>query len=106
MGDKILFIYQKGFRQISLPNKEIINITSCDGGCFITTERNLKEAEKLLNKYIGLPIYEIWCDTNRIITGSILEKAEIRKHAEYEIESDYIWIYDKNIMEDGKYVEV
>lgn len=106
MQDKIFFILQNGFRQISLPNEEVINITSCDGGCFLTTERDLKESEVLLNKYIGLPIYYVCCDENYIHTGTVLSEAKIVKHAPYEFEDDYLYIYDKVVTEDGRIVMV
>ncbi|PHE64160.1 hypothetical protein COF68_04750 [Bacillus toyonensis] len=83
----LFFIYQNGFRQISLPPKgdshrnfTIINITSCDDGCLLTVEGNMKETVNKLNKFKGYPIVEIYCDTNETSNnGYKLKGASIRK---------------------------
>ncbi|MGF2716530.1 hypothetical protein ACQUY5_30680, partial [Bacillus cereus] len=83
----LFFIYQNGFRQISLPPKqdgyrnfEIINITSCDDGCLVTVEGNMEEVVEKLNQFKNYPITEIYCDTNEIASkGYKLEGASIRK---------------------------
>ncbi|MFE6075663.1 hypothetical protein ACFVQB_14420 [Paenibacillus sp. NPDC057886] len=81
----LFFIYQSGFRQISLPpenehmnNLQIINITSCDGGCRITTDTDTREVWTKLNKFKGRKIVEIWCDTNEIHDGGVFEEAVLR----------------------------
>lgn len=86
MAEKpIFFIYQSGFRQISLPpenehmnNLQIINITSCDDGCRIITDIDTREVWTKLNKFQGRKIVEIWCDTNEIRDGGVFEVAELR----------------------------
>lgn len=83
----LFFIYQNGFRQISLPpkedghrNTEIINLTSCDDGCLLTVEGNMKNYVDKLNKFKSHPIVEIYCDENEISNkGYKLKGASIRK---------------------------
>ncbi|AFQ29887.1 hypothetical protein P4493_05440 [Bacillus thuringiensis] len=83
----LFFIYQNGFRQISLPPKQegfrnfdIIQLTSCDDGCLITVEGNMEEVARELSTFVGYPIVEIYCDTNEITNyGYTLKGASIRK---------------------------
>lgn len=81
--DKIICILEKGFSKIALPNGEVITIESCDDGCFITT-KNIEEDIKKINKYIGLPIYEVALDNNNISKGFKLGECKITKHSKYD----------------------
>lgn len=81
----LFFIYQNGFRQISLPpseneyrNTDVINIIECDDGCLINTE-NLKEDYEKLKKYIGCKVVDIWCDSNEIMDMGILTECSLTK---------------------------
>ncbi|MBP1309249.1 hypothetical protein JOD82_002269 [Paenibacillus sp. 1182] len=94
----MFFIYQDGFKQISLPpfepnklNVELINVTSCDDGVYITTDINLEEAVTQLNQFIGHPVTEIYCDSNSIEDGSHFRGAMISKgnHQEKVIYLDF-----------------
>lgn len=80
----LFFIYQNGFRQISLPpkeahmqNPEVISLTSCDDGVLVTTEMDFKEAVQKLNAFIGHPVTEICCDTNEIHDAGFFRGAEL-----------------------------
>ncbi|MEC2463872.1 hypothetical protein P9X10_02995 [Bacillus cereus] len=83
----LFFIYQNGFRQISLPptqegyrNPRIINITSCDDGCLLTVSENIEEVVEELNKFKDHPIVEIYCDENEVSNkGYKLKGASISK---------------------------
>ena len=47
--DKIICILEKGFKKKGLPNGEVIDVTSCDNGCMITTTNLKEDVEKLIN---------------------------------------------------------
>lgn len=80
--DKIICIMEKGFRKITLPNKHIIDITSCDDGCLITSD-NMDLDIIELDRYIGYPIYDVVIDNNYITKGFKLGKCKITNHYEY-----------------------
>ncbi|EQB4340421.1 hypothetical protein ACYJ2U_001686 [Clostridium botulinum] len=101
--NKIICIFEKGFRKIALPNGDIINVISCDNGCLITTN-NMKKDIKNLNKYIGLPIYEVLLDNNYIEKGNKLEKCKITNHPEYNYKC--IVFNTRSTTGDHKIVEV
>lgn len=80
----LIFIYQDGFRQISLPpttpymrNLEIIQVTSCSDGFDITTNLPSVEAVNKLNQFQGEKVVQVFCDTNRISNDGIFKGAEI-----------------------------
>jgi hypothetical protein len=82
----IFFIYQNGFRQISLPprnstgnNPDVITITSCDDGVLITTDEAFEKTVVKLNEFVGYPITEIWCDNNSIAVGDYFRGAVIKR---------------------------
>lgn len=69
----IIFIFQNGFRQISLPpleegwrNPEVIELTSCDDGCKVTTVLPHEEVVEKMNAFIGRKIMNVHCDSNEI----------------------------------------
>ena len=93
------FIYQNGFRQIVMPNGKVIDITSCDDGCFIEVEGDMNKIVKELNKFIEHKIIEVYCDSNSIVSHSYFNGAEIKRHMGY-YEYDAIWIKDKSIKDD------
>lgn len=98
--DKIFCIYEKGFRKIALPNGYVINVTSCDDGCYIETEDMLNDIEKI-NKYIGLPVYEIYLDNNCIEKGDKLEECKITTHCRYDYNCKCIYWNTKSITGDN-----
>ncbi|MBX9158458.1 hypothetical protein ACTFR8_22955 [Bacillus cereus group sp. MYBK15-3] len=82
----LFFIYQNGFRQISLPPKqegyrnfETINITSCTDGCLVTVDGDMEEAADKLNEFINHPVVNIYCDTNSISEGDVFLGAKVQK---------------------------
>ena len=96
--DKIICILEKGFRKISLPNGYIIDIVSCYDGCYIETKNMKKDIEEI-NKYIGLPVYEICLDDNRIEKGFKLCECKLTTHCKYDY--DYNCIYWNTISING-----
>lgn len=98
--DKIICIYEKGFRKIALPNGYIIDILSCDDGCYIETE-NMENDIIEINKYIGLPIYEVILDNNCIYKGFKLEKCSITTHCRYDYDYKCIHWNIKSITGDN-----
>ena len=106
MGNqKIICIFEKGFKKISLPNSYIINITSCDDGCYITTKNINKDLEEL-NKFIGLPIYDIFLDDNSISAGYKLGECKIVSHIKYENPYNAIYFNDISINGDNMCREI
>lgn len=82
----LFFIYQNGFRQISLPPKqegynnfETINITSCADGCLITVDGDMEEVAAKLNEFKDHPVVNIYCDTNSISEGDVFLGASVQK---------------------------
>lgn len=98
----VFFIFQKGFRQISLPPKErnlkseIINIISCDDGCLIETDIELHEACEKINYFIGRDVVSIYCDSNTISSNSILTECYLTK-GNYGEDCIMIWADNKNV---------
>ena len=103
---KIICILEKGFSKIALPDGYVVNILTCDDGCFITTD-NIKKDIKKINKYIGFPIYEICLDNNNNISkGFRLEKCEITNHNLYDFEYACIFWNTKSISGDNHVIDV
>lgn len=109
----IFFIYQRGFRQISLPhteahmqNPEIIQLTSCDDGVLVTTEMDFDEAVRKLNAFIGHPVTSIYCDTNEIREDGIFRGAEITTgNYEEKVISLHWWEDNRPKWEAGHYLQ-
>lgn len=98
--DKIICIYEKGFKKIALPNGYVVDVTSCDDGCFITTE-DMEHDVKEINKYIGLPIYEVILDNNFIQKGFKLGNCTITMHCRYDYDYKCIHWSTKSITGDS-----
>ena len=99
----VFFIFQNGFKQISLPaeelgkcNTEVIDVISCDDGCLIETEIPLTEACEKISKFIGYEVFEINCDTNVITKGHILTECYLTK-GDHGEDCIMIWTDNKNI---------
>lgn len=103
--DKIICILEKGFTKIALPDGYVIDILSCDDGCFITTDTIEYDIEKI-NKCIGLPVYDVCLDNNSIDKGFKLEKCEITTHCKYENYYRCIFWNTKSITNDNRVVDV
>lgn len=102
---KVICILEKGFKKIALPNGEVINITSCDDGCYITTNNIKKDIERI-NNYIGLPIYEVFLDNNYIEKGYKLGKCKLTKHCKYDYDYECIFWNMESITNDNIVIEV
>lgn len=102
---KIICILEKGFSKISLPNGYVIDITSCDDGCYITT-KDIENDINEINKYIGLPIYEVILDNNKIEKGLKLCECKITTHCRYDNEYKCIFWNTKSITDDNMVIEV
>lgn len=98
--ERIICIYKKGFREISLPNGKSIEILSCDDGCFIET-KNMDKDILELNKCIGLPIVDVYLDHNEISQGDKLGKCKIVTHKAYEYGYKCIQFSTESIYEDN-----
>ncbi|MFJ8531188.1 hypothetical protein [Bacillus sp. NPDC094106] len=94
----LFFIYQNGFRQISLPPKqegyrnfEVLNLSSCDDGCLVTVDGDMLSVAEKLNEFINHPIVNIYCDTNSIVEGDVFLGAKVQKgnHGEQVIYLNY-----------------
>lgn len=94
--NKIICILEKGFSKIALPNGYIIDILSCDDGCFITT-KNMKKDIDEINKYIGLPIYDVILDNNCIEKGFKLGKCKFTTHYKYDYDYRCIFFNTESI---------
>jgi len=77
---QFFFILQNGWRQIVLPNGEVVNINTCKDGVFITIEENLDKVVEQLNEFKGYEIVKIHCDSNEITKGFSFVDAEIVDH--------------------------
>ena len=95
------FILQSGFKQIIMPNGKVINLKTCDDGCYIEVEGDMEEVTKELNQFIGHTIIYICCDSNSIMTFGYFNGAEIVKHLGY-YEYKAIWIKQNPINENFK----
>jgi hypothetical protein len=103
--NKIICILEKGFSKIALPNGDVINITSCDDGCYITTDNMEKDIEAI-NKYVGLPVYEIALDNNCISKGYKLGECKITNHCKYDYGYKCIFWNTESITGDNTVIEV
>ena len=65
-NNKIICIFEKGFSKISLPNRYIINVDSCDDGCYITTKNMIDDLNEL-NKFIDYQIEFFRAGLNAVI---------------------------------------
>ena len=103
--DKIICILEKGFTKIALPNGYVVNITSCDNGCYITTDDMVKDIKEI-NKYVGLPIYEVALDNNCINKGFKLGICKLTPYCKYDYDYDSIFWHTESITGDNMVVEV
>lgn len=103
--NKIICILEKGFSKIALPDGYVIDITSCDDGCYITTNDLEKDIGEI-NKYVGLPIYEVILDNNYIEKGFKLCKCKITTHCKYDYDYKCIFWNVESITGDNKVIEV
>lgn len=97
MEKPLIFIYQFGFKQISLPpekvgmnNFEVIDIYKCEDGCRIQTTGELQEDFKKLQKLIGRKVIKVYCDTNTIDDSCHLTECRITTN-EHSSEEIFIW---------------
>lgn len=97
---KIICILEKGFKKIALPNGYVIDITSCDDGCYITT-KNMKKDIDEINKYIGTPVYEVLLDNNYIEKGYKLGECKLTTHCKYEDDYKCIFFNTESITGDN-----
>ena len=65
-------------------------------------EKDIKE----INKYIGLPIYEVMLDDNRIEKGYRLDKCSIVNHCRYDYDYECIFWNTKSITNDNIVIEI
>ena len=104
-NNKIICIFEKGFSKISLPDRYIINVDSCDDGCYITTKNMIDDLNEL-NKFIDYPIYNVFLDDNSIEKGYKLGECKIVSHIKYDIPYDAIYFNDISITGDNIVKEV
>jgi len=79
----IIFTFKRGFRSITLPTGDFIEVTSCDDGCYITTDDIQGDCD-MIALFIGHPVKEVYCDDGTERTGYVLEKCKIVDHTAYE----------------------
>ena len=101
-GAPLIFIYQEGFSQISLPpiqenqfNFDVINIKSCDDGCLITTDCDLEVAYNKVKQFLGREVVNVYCDSNTVTKGCILIECKLTK-GNYGEDCILIWTDSKN----------
>ena len=104
--DKIICILERGFSKIALPDGYVIDITSCDDGCYIETKDMQKDIEEI-NKYIGLPVYEVCLDNNTIEKGFKLGICKFTTHCKYDYGYNCIFFNTESTTGDNmiEYVE-
>ncbi|MEQ6355165.1 hypothetical protein ABNX05_11100 [Lysinibacillus sp. M3] len=96
-SNPLIFIYQFGFKQISLPptkagmnNFDVINIASCEDGHLIKTKEPIEESYLKLKEMIGKEVVSIYCDTNDITSLGILKSCVMTKD---DFDSDVISVW-------------
>lgn len=94
---KFFFINQSGWKQIVLPTGEVIDITSCDDGCYITTKDDMNEVVQKLNKFPNTPIIDIDCDHNEIGHNTIFKNAYITEHVDNLYAYKAICVVEDNV---------
>lgn len=77
MKKHFIFIYQNGWHQIVTPEGRVFNVNFCDDGCVIRTDEPLDEVVADLNRFIGHPIVEIYCDDPSVTTHEVFTGASL-----------------------------
>ena len=93
----VYFMLHHGFQKIILPDGYVVDIESCDDGCYITTEQPMQEACDRIAKFIGSQVVQICCDSNEVRQGYVLRKAKIVIHTAYETARDHILIWTEQL---------